>query len=286
MSHRPPPSPADQALADAATARGVNITARQVERWRQHGWLPQRTRHGLGRGKGSISDPDPPQALGQAMAIRQLLRTREKAEYIPAALFNLGFDLDEQVVKSSYQVLLADALTAVRKESEKSRRDWNHAADEADAAAQALSRRKGSSTRRLWSRRLAEAGRRTKLVEAVSAMLTTVYAGEQPSREGLSEMLTAAGLTAALDSDVEPERFLQFGDLHKMVTALDTATLADLTRARQERKDILSQASILRIAEPQHPDMDGVDDLSNLSPSESALTILFFLVQSHHDGHQ
>ncbi|MFE2724087.1 hypothetical protein [Kitasatospora sp. NPDC059327] len=50
---RTPPSGADAELINALAARGVTVSAYQLERWRTAGLLPRNPRRGLGQGRGS-----------------------------------------------------------------------------------------------------------------------------------------------------------------------------------------------------------------------------------------
>jgi hypothetical protein len=50
-------SGATKALIDAVAARGVTVSAYQIERWRAAGELPRVTRRGLGRGRGTAAEP-------------------------------------------------------------------------------------------------------------------------------------------------------------------------------------------------------------------------------------
>lgn len=54
---RTPPSSTDRALLAAVADRGVALSYTQLERLRTAGLLPRNTRHGLGRGHGSSSEP-------------------------------------------------------------------------------------------------------------------------------------------------------------------------------------------------------------------------------------
>lgn len=65
------PSAADRELIEEVGRRGEQVTATQLERWRNKGWLPPNTRRGLGRGKGSSSQADKATAdLAAALAAK------------------------------------------------------------------------------------------------------------------------------------------------------------------------------------------------------------------------
>src|SRR5215467_2827981 len=53
------PSAADQQLISQLAARDLSVSATQLERWRHAGLLPRNSRHGSGRGRGSVSEASP-----------------------------------------------------------------------------------------------------------------------------------------------------------------------------------------------------------------------------------
>ena len=53
------PSAADRQLISQLAARDLSVSAAQLERWRHTGLLPRNSRHGCGRGRGSLSEASP-----------------------------------------------------------------------------------------------------------------------------------------------------------------------------------------------------------------------------------
>jgi hypothetical protein len=53
------PSAADRQLISQLAARDLGVSGAQLERWRQAGLLPRSSRHGCGRGRGSVSEVSP-----------------------------------------------------------------------------------------------------------------------------------------------------------------------------------------------------------------------------------
>ena len=53
------PSAADRWLISLLAARDLSVSAAQLERWRSAGLLPRNSRHGCGRGRGSLSEASP-----------------------------------------------------------------------------------------------------------------------------------------------------------------------------------------------------------------------------------
>lgn len=68
------PSPADQQVIAELAARGVVVTASQLEGWRRAGLLPGHRRRGLGRGRGSVVDAVDPAVVESAVALARHLR--------------------------------------------------------------------------------------------------------------------------------------------------------------------------------------------------------------------
>ncbi len=67
------PSAADRQLIRDLAARDLSVSAAQLERWRRAGLLPRNSRHGSGRGKGSVSAVSP-EAVEVAAALARHTR--------------------------------------------------------------------------------------------------------------------------------------------------------------------------------------------------------------------
>ena len=67
------PSAADRQLISQLAARELSVSAAQLERWRHAGLLPRSTRHGCGRGRGSVSEASP-EAVEIAVALSRHAR--------------------------------------------------------------------------------------------------------------------------------------------------------------------------------------------------------------------
>ncbi|MFG3187087.1 hypothetical protein [Streptomyces nigra] len=68
------PSPADLQVVRELAARGVVVTASQLESWRRAGLLPRHRRRGLGRGRGSVVDVVDPVVVESAAVLARHLR--------------------------------------------------------------------------------------------------------------------------------------------------------------------------------------------------------------------
>jgi hypothetical protein len=86
--------------------RGLHVSPYQLERWRTVGLLPRNRRRGLGRGKGSASEPDD-EAVARAEA---LARWARQGRALPGGhiieRFARGQQLDEARVRAAFSIQL------------------------------------------------------------------------------------------------------------------------------------------------------------------------------------
>jgi len=124
-------SPATQALIDAARERGIDVSARQVERWRQHGLLRAPERAWLGRGKGSVSY-SPAGAVNEVIAVHEVVGRYRSLDEATLMLFADGHPVGDDAVRRAYtrryQALIDDIRAS----------DSEVALDNATAAARRL----------------------------------------------------------------------------------------------------------------------------------------------------
>lgn len=81
------PSPADQQVVRELAARGVVVTASQLEGWRRAGLLPRHRRRGLGRGCGSVVDAVDPVVVESAAALARHTRQGRDRRLVVLAWF-------------------------------------------------------------------------------------------------------------------------------------------------------------------------------------------------------
>lgn len=281
MSPRRSPSRGDLALAAAATARGVNVTTRQLERWRQRGWLPLRTRHSLGRGKGSASEPDPPRVLYQAMAVDGLLR-QEKSAHIAAALFGQGFDIAEGHLRASFEAVINDIRTEMQARAHRSGAYIEDRSDEASAVAALGGQRRPRGLAATWKARLPLRRRPEdeSWADVMYAVFDLTHAATPQEGPMLQRLLTAAGLrVASIYADLR--EFLVEASLDRMEEALTAATHEELVQARKSLDDILVAAIRFRLLRPKWRSIAGIDDAMLFDPLQRAVPILFVLSVLH-----
>jgi hypothetical protein len=97
------PSRADQQLIDHALAHGFVVTAKQLSRWRQHGLLPRNAHGGgLGRGRGSISQPVA-DSFALVLGLARLSSRGKRPADLALHLFGEGLPVPEPTVQAAFQ---------------------------------------------------------------------------------------------------------------------------------------------------------------------------------------
>lgn len=102
-------SGADRQLIAYAAAHGVKVPARHLERWRASGLLAPNVRRGLGRGRGSTSEPPP----GAGELVVWLARNARPGRR-PCDLALLAFAADLPVPEDTVRAAFAGAIDSIR----------------------------------------------------------------------------------------------------------------------------------------------------------------------------
>jgi hypothetical protein len=126
---------ADQQLIAHAARLGVDVSARQLERWRASGLLAPNARRALGRGRGSTSEPPPGAGELVAWLARNARRGRRPRD-LALQGFAVGLAVPEDTVRASF----ADAIDDIRLPGEASMPPDAAPDDAADAAVAARPR--------------------------------------------------------------------------------------------------------------------------------------------------
>jgi hypothetical protein len=98
---RTSPSAADQQLVAHVAHHGQVVTARQVERWRGHGLLPANNSRGLGRGRGSTSEPAP-EAFDLVLWLAQHAGPGRRPHDLALGAFAAGLPVPEATVRAAF----------------------------------------------------------------------------------------------------------------------------------------------------------------------------------------
>jgi hypothetical protein len=245
MARTPIPSRADRQLIAALKRRNIDVSATQLERWRQAGVLQAPVWHGLGRGRGSVSEY-PPEAVEQAAELAGLVRRGRPMETVALMMFGRGRWVREDMLRDAYRRELDDLTRMIDRRAvsddplgiaeaivdelerrftqrDKRMRRWRrqlHDTWHAEVANTAMqeARRNGRSTE--TKNDLARAHEQHESPEnmfrsALIALMHIVQTGEPHAEDALAELLDAAGVTtmvqdqSGLDRDETHARFSQ-----------------------------------------------------------------------------
>lgn len=227
------PTDADRKLAAAASEiRKQTVSAWQIKRWREGGYLPTRRRF-LGRGQGSGPVEYPPEAAEHAARLAEALETYRTLDEANLVCFVRGATPPERSLKRSYAKVYRRLFDWLDKTAA-SNDSWQIA----DAVASLLSRRSAGIPRLGASReRLRNAGRRPGLLRDVLANIISVFLGvaEQVNVDSLvafgadgllAPIRTIGPLATRDDFKLDWLRFSAIAD------AIENATRVELELAR------------------------------------------------------
>jgi hypothetical protein len=254
-------------IAELAAMGITSVTSRKLERWRQAGALPRMLRESRGRA-GTVTRW-PPGTARQVAALVGLLDQGVTLRRCPVALFVLGFSIDVAVLRACYLDLYREIETGLAGLAPDPA-EVPDPLDRADAVAQSVVRGAGrrSMTRR-WERRIRRDAPRAvtlaRLQDALFTTMTGLVAGETPTAEGISDLLSVAGL----DGQQDPGAVAGvLSSLHqeRTVAVIRDATLADWEQARAACADMFEWMRLQRAAETLVWDdeqrLTGLDDFA------------------------
>jgi len=224
---------ADRQLLDQLAARGLQVTARQLKRWRDAGLLSSPVQQSAGRGRGRPSVGYPPAAVDQATAIVDLLGRRVPLDEMGMAMFLRAAPVSETAVRRAVLAMLSATGTAAEEDP----------ADQADElVAHLLRRARRSAPLQYWSRRARGYGERVGVVlgDMLTAVAHRFLAETQPSPEAQAATAHILGTTQPQTQHII-EVIGQLTPDTMRVTA-ETVTLPELQQARQTLESVLSAA--------------------------------------------
>lgn len=284
MTSREPPSAATRRFCAAVNERGrrehedswKDVTARQLERWRQRGLLPQPSRPGKGRGAGR-SVEYPPDHLPRALEVAVLARGLPSLHFVAVVLFVRGRPLSEETVRASYTGVLAHFRCLSRRAADRGATKQAEtppqptAADRADMAEPVVRDRLMRDARSQHLReRIAEAGLGVQATfSGMARGLTGLTLIGRLTRADRDALVAALGL-GHLDTTLPPAPHgADIEDLtwDTLTTAIDDASLSDLTHAKDTAAQLhrLTQAT-----ESLPPDFASAVAITNSTESEVA----------------
>jgi len=224
---------ADRQLLDQLAARGLQVTARQLKRWRDAGLLSSPVQQSAGRGRGRPSVGYPPAAVDQATAIVDLLGRRVPLDEMGMAMFLRAAPVSETAVRRAVLAMLSATGTEAEEDP----------ADQADElVAHLLRRARRSAPLQYWSRRARGYGERVGVVlgDMLTAVAHRFLAETQPSPE--AQAVTAHTLGTTQPQTQHIIDVIGQLTLDTMRVTAETVTLPELQQARQTLESALSAA--------------------------------------------
>ncbi len=272
VPHRKPPSDADLALSQALAEHGLNDPPDRFDAWRRAGVLPHRSAQSRGTGGGSGTTTEcTPEEVEQALSVHQRLASGVKLRHLPLILFYDGFDIAEAPLLRCMAGILAELRAAPAKAAEKVGPTL-HKDDAAESIAIAVAAHPKGDLLRGVASRLDQAPEAVEdLTGLLSAVVTLIFSGEEPTAPALSTLLTGLGQDQYQD-DWAALSILRLISLDQLDSCLADADLADLVEAR----DFL-RAHMQRVEDQQshHPDRDNpAMSLTDLPIQSLAMGIL------------
>jgi hypothetical protein len=224
--------------ADRDLAARLGVSARQVRRWREEGWLKPEKR-GLGRGLGSSAFYSE-EAVNQAASLAEALGKYERLDEAGLVLFLRGFSVRETSLKKAYANCFARTRRFLKISPDQD--PW----DMAYRASRLFSRRSSTSmTAREWRARLRAKKKGHQLAPVLHDLIRFLFIGAAEEGETLTpEVFEAMGIDDffySLPADDQDKfhgliRQLSLPSLERVVEESD---LAELEKGRDNLRAVL-----------------------------------------------
>jgi len=256
-------------------ARGSQVTASQLKRWRAARLLPTPRRTARGRGRGRTSDSYPEGTADRAAVIAQLVAEGTPLKQVALRLFVRGYDLDHDVIVTAVQPLL-DGLRSVAVGQE----------DPADAVAQKIRPRvTNHAFGKAWIARAGTHGaRRGSTVEdALVALSTLLLSEDEPSDNAID----ALGIVTGATDPSELAGAISELSLSRIENALSQADGDDLRNALRLHRlllSILAEVGEFQRVTGTHELPAGLTDLQADPDLFDIIGVLTMLTKLHGDA--
>jgi hypothetical protein len=283
------------ALAQAASAIGLPVSPREIERWLQARLIPQPERTYPGRGSRAAYSK---RAAAQAAEIQRLLHARWHLDEVAVPLFLSGYEVGEETVKRAFKAHVARARRVLIR-----RAPGAETLTVAEAAAKTLLRSmRGEPRLARWRERVRGMDESTGAILESAAInfLHVLLAGEPASEEGLDELFVASGITTmirrmseVLGEDISVDELrvllpkLEFTEYERLV---DEFTLEELREAHQVMSECVDAAvPLITLAAATHG-FDIPKDLPVTIAEIAESTLLFglplavWMLREHAEG--
>ena len=238
------PSAADQSLIDELAARGITVTARQLERWRGAGIIETTRWSGQGRGGSQSAYPDG--TADQVIELVELLDETRSLDVALLTLFGRGRSIQHEGLVAAY-TRSYEGLSQYGSEA---------GGDSWDRAEAVTRKRKFTShpVVRAWRKNIRDRPNRDESVHfetriTGASVLHVLQTGEPTEDEDAALIAQASGIQEISESE---ELTIGFADtlaelsFPALAEVVESSTLDDLVQARDSLRRIsgfLSQVS-------------------------------------------
>jgi hypothetical protein len=225
---RTSPSPAEDELAAAVSARCKRVTPRQLERWRGWELLHPLPRRALGRGRGSESYVTE-ELIEEAGVVAEVMAEARARPLAALTLFARGRYVTEPAVRAAYREVFDFVLSELEAEE---RPEDESMFDTLDRYARKLSRRSAGSSAMRARERLRTAGAGARLADVNFLNLVLTLTGRVPNPRGLETLAVAMGIDAmtreSLSGAGPAVEDLNLEGIQEQIAQLDVHTLLRL----------------------------------------------------------
>jgi hypothetical protein len=279
---------ADDQVIAACRARGVEVSARQLERWRK--LLPVREVEHPEGARGSRT-ANPEGYADQVIAISRTLASGTPLRHVPLVLFVQGRPVRVETLRSAYLDLFTSIPGELQRLVKGPALAPDDPADRVDAIAMNWARAASrSATGRQWQSRarlatkdpgMDAADPRALLSSALSAVLTGAFTGTEASPEGIAEALAVFGLDDGRDPRQLAQHLAQL-NFDAIVDAIRSASMERWDAARNDLAGLLNLARTRRRIESRLPreeqPLPGLADALPDDPLSQAIQIPALLI--------
>jgi hypothetical protein len=289
---------ADREVIDACRSRyGIEVTARQLERWRPF-LLDRDVEHVKGmRGSRTVN---PPGYVEQVTAIADIVQKGIPLRQVPLVLFDRGLPVKLEVLRAAYSGLVADITRIMDRVIAEGSSGPGDPSDKADILAlRMVAHRSRSGIPRKWEERARQALRASQAGDAanteslfassLSAFLTGPVTGALASVEGMTEALTVLGYNNGQDPEHVAEHMATL-TFTAIANAIESASMEEWESARADLAEMtrfaLLYARIQERTSPERLQLPGLVDLVTDEPVSRAALTAGLLVAANEEGRQ
>jgi len=275
-------------VLEACRARDIEVSQRQLERWRP--FLPTRKVEHAEGVRGSRTT-NPAGYVEQVIEISDALRSGTPLRQIPLVLFARKLPIRLEVLRSAYLDVFSDIVREFEGFPTGSAAENPDPEDRVDAVAVHMARYSNRNPLgRQWEARARQVMRQrdTKaasakaiLGSALSAAFTGPMTGKLATSEGITEALDVLGMNDGQDPQHLAAHLASL-NINAIIEAIQTASLDEWIDARDAFADMLKYTEVRRRVENRLPlaeqPLPGLGDFLSNDPVSQAMQIPGFLI--------